>query len=74
MTFPTSLGAYTSPPPIGYPTRDAVVGDPPAAAVETKSKDGQEASTCCGCKCADIAACLNCFAALFNCCKCFAPS
>ncbi|KAG7578242.1 hypothetical protein ISN45_Aa03g024470 [Arabidopsis thaliana x Arabidopsis arenosa] len=48
MTFPTSLGAYTSPPPIGYPTRDAVVGDPPAAAVETKSKDGQEASTCCG--------------------------
>ncbi|CAA0383293.1 unnamed protein product [Arabidopsis thaliana] len=34
----TSSGPYTSPPPIGYPTRDAVVGDPPAAAVETNSK------------------------------------
>ncbi|KAG7582924.1 hypothetical protein ISN44_As08g024740 [Arabidopsis suecica] len=34
----TSSGPYTSPPPIGYPTRDAVVGAPPAAAIETKSK------------------------------------
>ncbi|KAL0718987.1 hypothetical protein Bca4012_068310 [Brassica carinata] len=31
-------GPYTSPPPLGYPTRDAMVGDPPAGAVETKSK------------------------------------
>ncbi|CAN6820416.1 unnamed protein product, partial [Brassica oleracea] len=29
---------YTSPPPIGYPTRDAAAGDPVVAAVETKSK------------------------------------
>ncbi|KAG7578243.1 hypothetical protein ISN45_Aa03g024480 [Arabidopsis thaliana x Arabidopsis arenosa] len=36
----TSSGPYTSPPPIGYPTREAVVGDPPAAAIETKSKGG----------------------------------
>ncbi|OAP06855.1 hypothetical protein AXX17_AT3G23920 [Arabidopsis thaliana] len=27
-------------PPIGYPTRDDVVGDPPAAAVKKKSKGG----------------------------------
>lgn len=31
-------GQYTGPPPIGYPTRDVMLGDPPAAAVETKSK------------------------------------
>ncbi|KAH0891782.1 hypothetical protein HID58_054211 [Brassica napus] len=31
-------GPYTSPPPIGYPTRDAAAGDPVVAAVETKSK------------------------------------
>ena len=31
-------GPYTGPPPIGYPTRDVMLGDPPAAAVETKSK------------------------------------
>ncbi|KAG7578247.1 hypothetical protein ISN45_Aa03g024500 [Arabidopsis thaliana x Arabidopsis arenosa] len=35
----TSSGPDTSPrPPIGYPTRDEMVGDPPAAAVKTKSK------------------------------------
>ncbi|CAN7067625.1 unnamed protein product, partial [Brassica rapa subsp. trilocularis] len=33
-----SQGPYTSPPPIGYPTRDAVVGDPRVSSVETKSK------------------------------------
>ncbi|KAH0906988.1 hypothetical protein HID58_038815, partial [Brassica napus] len=33
-------GPYTSPPPIGYPTRDAVVGDPRVSSVETKSKVG----------------------------------
>ncbi|XP_010488241.1 PREDICTED: uncharacterized protein LOC104766120 [Camelina sativa] len=37
-----SSDPYTPPPPIGYPTRDAMVGDPPAAAVETKSKDVDE--------------------------------
>lgn len=31
-------GPYTSPPPLGYPTRDAMLGDPKAAAVETKYK------------------------------------
>ncbi|EFH61751.1 hypothetical protein ARALYDRAFT_898689 [Arabidopsis lyrata subsp. lyrata] len=36
-----SSGPDTSPsPPIGYPTTDQVVGDPPAAAVKTKSKGG----------------------------------
>ncbi|XP_020886735.1 cysteine-rich and transmembrane domain-containing protein PCC1-like isoform X1 [Arabidopsis lyrata subsp. lyrata] len=34
----TSSGPYISPPPIGYPTRDKAVGDPPAAAVKTNSK------------------------------------
>ncbi|CAH8261403.1 unnamed protein product [Arabidopsis lyrata] len=34
----TSPGPYTSPPPIGYPTRDAMVGDPPAVALEIKTK------------------------------------
>ncbi|CAN8255688.1 unnamed protein product [Cochlearia groenlandica] len=37
-TSKASSGQYTSPPPIGYPTREAMVGDPPAAAVETTSK------------------------------------
>ncbi|WZZ90578.1 hypothetical protein YC2023_119157 [Brassica napus] len=30
--------AHACPPPIGYPTRDAVVGDPWVSSVETKSK------------------------------------
>ncbi|EOA11992.1 hypothetical protein CARUB_v10012707mg, partial [Capsella rubella] len=35
-----SSGPYTSPPPpIGYPTREPMVGDPPAGPVETKSKE-----------------------------------
>ncbi|CAF1705361.1 unnamed protein product, partial [Brassica oleracea var. botrytis] len=39
-------GPYTSPPPIGYPTRDAAAGDPVVAAVETKSK-GDGFWSCC---------------------------
>ncbi|KAG5406056.1 hypothetical protein IGI04_012175, partial [Brassica rapa subsp. trilocularis] len=35
---------YISPPPIGYPTRDAAGGDPVVAAVETKSKGDDEFS------------------------------
>ncbi|BAB03071.1 unnamed protein product [Arabidopsis thaliana] len=53
LQLETSSGPYTSPPPIGYPTRDAVVGDPPAAAVETNSKgvnpEGCCAAICCCC-------------------------
>ncbi|XP_010466497.1 PREDICTED: cysteine-rich and transmembrane domain-containing protein PCC1-like [Camelina sativa] len=43
-TSQPSSGPYTLPPPIGYPTRDAMVGDPPAAAVETKSKGVEKAT------------------------------
>ncbi|EOA11991.1 hypothetical protein CARUB_v10012706mg [Capsella rubella] len=40
-----SSGPYTSPPPpIGYPTREAMVGDPPAVAVETTSKGVSDAT------------------------------
>lgn len=43
MEKPTQ-GAYTIPPPIGYPTRDVAGGDPVVAAVETKSKGDDECS------------------------------
>ncbi|KAG5415521.1 hypothetical protein IGI04_003088 [Brassica rapa subsp. trilocularis] len=42
-------GPYTSPPPIGYPTRDAMLSDPPPPAVETKSKGDGCAAICCCC-------------------------
>ncbi|CAH8261405.1 unnamed protein product [Arabidopsis lyrata] len=55
----TSSGPYTSPPPIGYPTRDAMVGDPPAASVETKSKGDGFWKGCCAaiCCCCVLDAC-----------------
>ncbi|EFH61750.1 hypothetical protein ARALYDRAFT_898688 [Arabidopsis lyrata subsp. lyrata] len=54
----TSPGPYTSPPPIGYPTRDAMVGDPPAVALETKSKGAPRPRSHIGC----IKSCCNCIA------------
>ncbi|EFH61748.1 hypothetical protein ARALYDRAFT_898686 [Arabidopsis lyrata subsp. lyrata] len=59
----SSESSYTSPPPpIGYPTRDAVVGDPPAVATETKSKNLEETAKICGC----LGACCNCLTACCN--------
>ncbi|ESQ47647.1 hypothetical protein EUTSA_v10021881mg [Eutrema salsugineum] len=54
-----SQGTYTSPPPIGYPTRDTVAGDPPAATVETKSKGDGFWKGCCAaiCCCCVLDAC-----------------
>ncbi|EOA32018.1 hypothetical protein CARUB_v10015265mg [Capsella rubella] len=64
----TSSGPYTSPPPIGYPTREPMVGDPPAGPVETTSRGVPNAealdsavqkgslSTLWGCCCGDDAA------------------
>uniref|UniRef100_A0A1J3ESZ2 Cysteine-rich and transmembrane domain-containing protein PCC1 n=1 Tax=Noccaea caerulescens TaxID=107243 RepID=A0A1J3ESZ2_NOCCA len=54
-----SQGPYTSPPPIGYPTRGSVVGDPPVAAVETKSKGDGFWKGCCAaiCCCCVLDAC-----------------
>ncbi|CAF2076946.1 unnamed protein product [Brassica oleracea var. botrytis] len=50
---------YTGPPPIGYPTRDVMLGDPPAAAVETKSKGDGFWKGCCAaiCCCCVLDAC-----------------
>ncbi|KAL0690369.1 hypothetical protein Bca4012_090047 [Brassica carinata] len=52
-------GPYTGPPPIGYPTRDVMLGDPPAAAVETKSKGDGFWKGCCAaiCCCCVLDAC-----------------
>ncbi|XP_018459672.1 protein CYSTEINE-RICH TRANSMEMBRANE MODULE 9 isoform X2 [Raphanus sativus] len=52
-------GPYTSPPPLGYPTRDAMLGDPKAAAVETKYKGDGFWKGCCAaiCCCCVLDAC-----------------
>ncbi|CAG7889545.1 unnamed protein product [Brassica rapa] len=52
-------GPYTSPPPIGYPTRDAMLSDPPPPAVETKSKGDGFWKGCCAaiCCCCVLDAC-----------------
>ncbi|CAN8255692.1 unnamed protein product [Cochlearia groenlandica] len=65
-------GPYTSPPPIGYPTREAMVGDPPAPAVETKSKGDELDESICKRSMEWCKSCMECCQCCLEICACFA--